>query len=259
MKRSCTPCIGMTIQVYILHTGEKRISHATEFLVTHTGMSRKMAPMGKKMDKARWAGEDASLVDLCHWTHDNFSSPVDEVLLNEIRQPPLRIKRTQVHERIAPQPLICPWEVLSHWGTYEFPGLWGSTVEIMSIYSQEVRGGSITLRGKQVLSFHMTHPPCENWIYLQYVTRTWVKSRRVGASFFKELSKPSHVISFLHSWWPWFQLGGLQLPWIHSHKSSKVEQPSPLISCCCCSPLSIHGASWYQLIKWKCMVSSHTR
>lgn len=48
MKRSCTPCIGMTIQVHILHTGKKRISHATEFLVTHTGMSRKMAPMGKK-------------------------------------------------------------------------------------------------------------------------------------------------------------------------------------------------------------------
>lgn len=41
----------MTIQVHILHTGEKRISHTAEFLVTHRGVSRKDG----SYEKETWA------------------------------------------------------------------------------------------------------------------------------------------------------------------------------------------------------------
>lgn len=43
----------MTIQVHILHTGEERIPHATEFLVTHTGRSKKVAAMKKKQGQSK--------------------------------------------------------------------------------------------------------------------------------------------------------------------------------------------------------------
>lgn len=141
------------------YTQEKRISHTTKFLVPHTGVSRRDDSCGKEHGESKVGRRGCILGRLfvsrtygnsrqCFFPWRWSPAECDQAAA-------LRIRRIQEHEHIVTSPLICPWEVLSHWSTMSFlyleDQLWKEY-----IYSQEERE-SITLKEKQVLSLLDPH------------------------------------------------------------------------------------------------------